>query len=73
MKPRYHINVFYSEEDRCYIDDIPDLKYCSAHSETPKDALREVLIAQEAWLDSAKAAQKRAPEPKYRLVVYALT
>ncbi len=26
----YHINVFYSEEDGCYIADIPDLQYCSA-------------------------------------------
>ena len=28
----YHINVFYSEEDQCYVADIPDLQYCSAHS-----------------------------------------
>jgi predicted RNase H-like HicB family nuclease len=26
----YHINIFYSEEDKGYIADIPDLKYCSA-------------------------------------------
>lgn len=72
MKTRYHINVFYSEEDKCYIADIPDLKYCSAHGDTPEEAVREVLVAQEAWLESARAARKRAPEPKYRPAVYAL-
>ena len=36
MKPRYHINVFYRAEDHCYIADIPDLKYCSAHGRTPE-------------------------------------
>lgn len=25
----YHINVFYSDEDGCYIADIPDLEACS--------------------------------------------
>jgi predicted RNase H-like HicB family nuclease len=56
MKTRYHINVFYSEEDKCYIADIPDLKYCSAHGETPKEAVREVLVAQKLWLESMRAA-----------------
>lgn len=26
----YHINIFFSEEDGCYVADIPDLEYCSA-------------------------------------------
>ncbi|MBF8286505.1 MAG: uncharacterized protein HW393_319, partial [Dehalococcoidia bacterium] len=38
----YHINIFYSEEDRGYIADIPDLESCSAFSETPKQALAEL-------------------------------
>lgn len=72
MKKRYHINVFYSEEDKCFIADIPDLKYCSAHGSTPEEALHEVLIAQELWLESMRAARRRVPEPRYRPAVYAL-
>ena len=72
MKTRYHINVFYSDEDKCFIADIPDLKYCSAHGDTPEEALREVLIAQELWLESARAARKRVPEAKYRPASFAL-
>lgn len=26
----YHVNVFYSDDDACYVADIPDLSYCSA-------------------------------------------
>jgi predicted RNase H-like HicB family nuclease len=72
MKARYHINVFYCEEDKCYIADIPDLKYCSAHGETPEEAMREVLVAQKLWLESMRAEHKRAPAAKYRPAVYAL-
>jgi len=66
----YHINVFYSEEDEGYIADIPDLKQCSAFGETPEDAVREVLIAKNAWLQAARAAGKPIPRPRYRPVIY---
>jgi predicted RNase H-like HicB family nuclease len=66
----YHINVFYSEEDEGYIADIPDLKYCSAFGETPEEAVREVLIAKNAWLEAARAQGKSIPRPRYRLVIY---
>jgi predicted RNase H-like HicB family nuclease len=66
----YHINIFYSEEDGGYIADIPDLKYCSAFGETEEEALREVLSAKQAWLETAKAEGKPIPEPKYRPAIY---
>jgi predicted RNase H-like HicB family nuclease len=66
----YHINVFHSEEDACYVADIPDLKYCSACGATPEEALREVLIAKKAWLQAAKKAGKPIPQPRYRPALY---
>jgi predicted RNase H-like HicB family nuclease len=69
MKSRYHINVFYSDEDKCYIADIPDLKYCSAHGDTPEESLREVLIAQELTLESMREVRERVPKAKYRPAV----
>ena len=69
----YHINIFYSEEDGGYIADIPDLKACSAFGATPKEALRQVETAKEAWLEAARAAGKPIPAPKYRPVIYELS
>ncbi|NCC38798.1 MAG: type II toxin-antitoxin system HicB family antitoxin [Gammaproteobacteria bacterium] len=66
----YHINIFYSEEDQGYIADIPDLKACSAFSETPNEALTEVLKAKDGWLASAKQNGKPIPPPLYRPVIY---
>ncbi|MEH2115971.1 type II toxin-antitoxin system HicB family antitoxin [Nostoc sp.] len=63
---RYHINIFHSEEDKGYIADIPDLKYCSALGLTEEEALREVLQAKATWLDSAKLDGKPTPEARYR-------
>ncbi len=66
----YHINIFYSEEDNGYIADIPDLAACSAFGETPFEALKEVQIAKELWLEVARAEGRPVPPPRYRPVIY---
>ena len=66
----YHINIFYSEEDEGYIADIPDLKFCSAFGDTPEEALKEVLIAKYAWLETARAEGKPVPKARYKPVIY---
>jgi predicted RNase H-like HicB family nuclease len=66
----YHVNVFWSEEDGCYVADIPDLRYCSAFGETPEQAVGEVEKAKEGWLAVARAQGKPIPEPRYRPAIY---
>jgi predicted RNase H-like HicB family nuclease len=66
----YHINIFYSDEDKGYIADIPDLEHCSAFGDTPEQALAEVEKAKKAWLAAARKAGKRIPSPTYRPVIY---
>ncbi|MBP8001512.1 MAG: type II toxin-antitoxin system HicB family antitoxin [Chloroflexi bacterium] len=69
----YFISIFYSEEDGGYIADIPDLRFCSAFGETPEEALREVQLAKEAWLETARRSGRPIPTPKYRPAIYHLT
>ena len=67
---KYHINIFYSEEDGGYIADIPDLRFCSAFGDTPEEALAEVLDAQQAWLESAVKHGDPIPEPHYKPMMH---
>ncbi len=67
----YHINVFWSDEDKGYIADIPDLEGCSAFGETPEQALAEVALAKAAWLEAARDTGRLVPEPRYRPALYA--
>ncbi len=62
----YHINLFWSDEDRSWVADIPDLEHCSALGDTPAEALTEVLRAKEAWLESAGVHGDPIPRPTYR-------
>ena len=66
----YHINIFHSEEDGCYVADIPDLDSCSALGATPEEALTELGRAKKAWLEAARAEGRPIPAPHYRPVIY---
>lgn len=66
----YHINIFYSDEDDGYIADIPDLNSCSAFASTPEEALKEVQITKDAWIEAARLEGKPIPSPRYRPAIH---
>lgn len=66
MEPHYHINLFWSDEDACWIADVPDLRYCSSHGETRAEALVNIEEAIEGWLAVARNEGLPIPEPLYR-------
>ena len=66
----YHINIFYSVEDEAYVADIPDLPFCSAFGDTAQEALRELEVARELWIETARESGKPIPEPQYRPIIY---
>lgn len=67
----YHINLFWSSEDACWIADVPDLSYCTTHGDTPADALANIEDAMQGWLDVARERSMPIPEPRYRPAIYA--
>jgi predicted RNase H-like HicB family nuclease len=63
---KYPIVVFWSDEDECWIADAPDLKYCSAHGDTPEEAVRELATAMAAWIETVTERGEPLPEPHHR-------
>jgi predicted RNase H-like HicB family nuclease len=61
----YAFVMFYSEEDECWVADVPDLKYCSAFGDTPEEAAKEIQVAVRGWLEGAKINGTPIPPPKY--------
>lgn len=67
MEPRYPIVVFWSDEDGVWIADAPDLKSCSAHGDSPAEAVAELQVAMRAWLEVARENGMPIPEPRYQV------
>lgn len=53
-----------------YVADIPDLDACSSFGRTAEEALKEVQIAKQAWLEAARAEGKAILTPQYRPAIY---
>lgn len=67
MMTKYRISLAYSPEDEGYIAVVPELDGCSAFGETASEAVDEVQMAIEAWLEAARAAGNPIPEPSQRV------
>jgi predicted RNase H-like HicB family nuclease len=59
----YPVLVFRTQGDGLYVADVPDLPGCSAHGETPEEALREVEVAIGLWVDVARDLGRPVPQP----------
>ncbi|WP_133365773.1 type II toxin-antitoxin system HicB family antitoxin [Qipengyuania sediminis] len=70
-EPHYHINLFWSAEDECWIADVPDLRPCSAHGDTRSEAIANVKDAIAGWIETAEELGYDIPEPRYRPAIYA--
>lgn len=64
---KYEIILYWSEDDNAYIAEVPELSGCMADGPTAAEALCNVeLIAQE-WIETARDLGRPVPEPKGRL------
>ncbi|VVB86620.1 HicB_like antitoxin of bacterial toxin-antitoxin system [uncultured archaeon] len=60
---KYAIEIFYSEEDEGYIAVAPELPGCSAFGDTEEEALKEIKIAIDLWLETAEKDGREIPKP----------
>ena len=60
--PPYRVEISYSSSDG-YIARVPELPGCSASGDTPEEAIVEVRMAMELWLEIAKEDREPIPQP----------
>ena len=68
---KYEIILYWSNEDKVFVAEVPELPGCMAHGKTPQKALTNVHQAIELWIDTAKEFGDSIPEPKGRRLMLA--
>jgi predicted RNase H-like HicB family nuclease len=68
---KYEIIIYWSNEDDCFIAEVPELPGCLAHGKSQNDALDNAQQAIQLWIDTAKEFGDPIPEPKGAKLVYA--
>lgn len=65
---KYEVLIYWSDEDRAYIAEAPELPGCAADGATYQEALANVEIVIQEWIDTAKSLGRSVPTPKGRLM-----
>ncbi len=67
MMPKYEVIIYWSEEDEAFIAEVPELPGCAADGPTYQEALANVEMVIQEWIDTAKEFGRPIPKPKGRL------
>ncbi len=65
---KYEIILYWSEEDQAYIAEAPELAGCTADGSTYEEALKNMEVVIQEWIETAKELGRIIPEPKGRLI-----
>ena len=68
QKPKYEVIIYWSEEDRAFIAEVPELPGCAADGQTHREALTNVQVVIKEWIETAQELGRPIPQPKGRLV-----
>ena len=65
--PRYEIIIFWSEADKAFLAEVPELPGCMADGKTYREALTNAEVIIKEWLETARELGRDIPVPRGRL------
>ncbi|MDT3738493.1 MAG: type II toxin-antitoxin system HicB family antitoxin [Candidatus Kapabacteria bacterium] len=65
---RYEILIYWSDDDKSFISEVPELPGCMADGKNYQEALSNIELVISEWLETAKMLGREIPEPKGRLI-----
>ena len=68
---KYEIIIYWSDDDKAFVAEVPELPGCMAHGESHEAALANAKDAIQLWIDTAGEFGDPVPEPKGRRLILA--
>ena len=65
---KYEVIIYWSGEDQAFIAEVPELPGCVADGATYQEALTNVEVVIQEWIETAKELGRPIPEPRGRLM-----
>lgn len=66
---KYEVLIHWSDEDKAYIAEVPQLPGCAADGPTRQEALANVEVVIQEWIETALAMGRNIPEPRRQMVL----
>ncbi len=58
---RYEVIIYWSEEDKFFVAEVPELAGCAADGETYIEALQNAQIVMQEWIETAEELGRSIP------------
>jgi len=68
MNNKYEIIIYWSKEDNAYIAEVPELAGCMADGHSYTEALENIQVIMQEWIETAQSLGRAIPEPKGKLM-----
>ncbi len=68
MKHKYEIIIYWSDTDQSYIAEVPELAGCKSDGLTYQEAIANIEIIIDEWIETAKISGRFIPIPKGKLM-----
>jgi predicted RNase H-like HicB family nuclease len=68
---RYEIILYWSNEDGAYIAEVPELPGCAADGSSYQEAIANVEVIIDEWIETALEMGRTVPEPKGGRLIFA--
>jgi predicted RNase H-like HicB family nuclease len=65
---KYEIILYWSEKDRAFIAEVPELAGCAADGATYQEAVANVEVVMREWLETARELGRPIPQARGRLI-----
>jgi len=65
---KYQIILTWSEENQAFIAEVPELACCAADGPTYQEAVANVEVVIQEWIETAKELGRTVPAPRGRLM-----
>ncbi len=66
-KFKYELIIYWSKNDESYIAEVPELPGCMADGRTYLEAVKNVELVIDEWIETAVSLGREVPEPRGKL------
>ena len=68
MESKYEIIIYWSEEDETFLAEVPELAGCMADGKNYTQALQNIEVVMQQWIETAIELGREVPKPKGKLM-----
>jgi predicted RNase H-like HicB family nuclease len=65
---KYQVIFYWSNDDNCFVAEVPELNGCMSDGKTYEEALKNIQVIMNEWIETAKELGREIPKPRGKII-----